>query len=141
LADNILIDERGILNRDLASVDYGLKQLSQPIHSTSAAQPVPRFSAPKSVTFDAAPRYQSVGRSNYDLEGDKPQALPSITAQKPALKRPAEAKPSATSTGFLTSYAQFDALVTADGHFNEREFKKQKKQLLERYQNKQITVT
>jgi hypothetical protein len=139
LADNVLMDERGVLNRELGGVDYGLKQLSQPLPSLKKSGDKAEKSAHRAVSFNPVSRFYTSDTDGYHLEGDRVVPLMNETTKSSATKLDSLNKPAKPSS-ITKKYSQFESAVKEDPQFSEKEYHKQKKQLLERYWTKKITV-
>lgn len=138
----MFIDERGILNRDLGGADYALKQLSQPLQPSHQDLRKTEKASLRSVSFDPSTRFNATQFREENLEGDKILPMTALTKDSPKsiIKKSSKEKPSEKSSGFLTNIAKFESTIKEDPLFNEREYHKQKKQLLEKYWTKKITV-
>lgn len=123
----------------MGSVDYALKQFSQPIPSTRKEDSRPEKTAARSVSFNPSTRFYNTEYEPHHLEGDKitPYGTESTNINE---KKYAKDKKPETNGGFLSKYAKFETTMNEDPHFNAKEYHKQKKQLLERYWTKKITV-
>lgn len=133
IADNVLLDDQGQLNKHLNSSYNGVKALNQ---TSFYDENFPK--AGKTVRFDE--RVTQLPSDTTELRGE---AIKSKVGGSQSNLKSAGGDKVIYKSQFVSdvkSKKRIQAVMEEDEYFNELEYRKEKKRLLERFWSKNITV-
>lgn len=128
------------MKKDLGGAYDGLRIMNQPLQNSRVEAPKRsafNTSGIKTVTFDAAE--DNLYGEQLDVS-KRPASSMSKSQAGPAYQIKRASTASKSGSGLASHQLAFVSAVKEDAHFSEKDYRKQKKQLLERYRLKNITV-
>lgn len=128
------------MKKEVGGAYDGLRIMNQPLKNSRVEAPKRsafNTTGIKTVTFDDA------GENLYGEQlavGKRPASSMSKSQTGPAYQIKRASTASKSGSRLANHQLAFESAVKEDAHFSEKDYRKQKKQLLERYRLKNITV-